>query len=515
MGESYRALIVLVGLSIPLFLWLRRRITWSVIDADDYKLRAGLWVGLTIVLFLAQSFWLYMLIVAVLLSTVGRRDSDPPGLYFFLLFLAPPFRSSIEGFAGIRQFLDLDHPRILCLVILLPYAVRLARSPDRVRLFKMTPDKFVFAYIALQLALLAPVTSTTNLARSVVALGIDIALPYYVFSRGLSDWRRLRDASAAFTAAAAVMALIAVFEFFKGWLLYGPLPGTLGVHWGYGHYQVRAGGLRASVSAGHSIVLGYIMMVALGLHLTLKPSYPSARSWFSVLLLLGAGLLAAGSRGPWIGTAVLLTVFAAAGPGAMSRIGKGLVGALVLSPVVAFSPMGPKILGLLPFIGNYDEGSVDYRQQLFNISWDVLMLNPVLGSPYYLANTAMEELRQGEGIIDMVNSYLNIGLSTGFVGLALFAGIFLPNAYRLWKLVAPKAEMASEIRLTGRALLATIVGILVTIATVSGDLTVALVYWCIAGMATAFLRLVATHQQETSQMPQPVRAFWQGNIGRP
>ena len=75
--------------------------------------------------------------------------------------------------------------------------------------------------------------------------------------------------------------------------------------------------------------------------------------------------------------------------------------------------------------------------------------------------------------------------------------------------------MANEIRVTGRALLATIVGILVTIATVSGDLTVALVYWCIAGMATAFLRLVANHQQETSQMSQPIRAFPYGNTGRP
>ena len=378
MGESYRALIVLVGLSIPLFLWLRARITWSVIDPKDYKLRAGLWVGLTIVLFLAQSFWLYILILALLLATVGRRDSDPPGLYFFLLFLAPPFRSSIEGFAGIRQFLDLDHLRILCLVILLPHAVRLARSADRVRLFKLAPDKFVFAYLALQLAILTPVTSTTNLARSAVALGIDVAIPYYVFSRGLSDWRRLRDASAAFTAAGAVMALIAVFEFFKGWLLYGPLPGALGVHWGYGHYQVRDGGLRASVSAGHSIVFGYIMMVALGLHLTLKPSYPSARAWYSVLFLLGAGL-----SGRWIARTMDRHCGAADGVrrrrmGAVPRIGKGLVAALVVSPVVVFSPLGPKIVGLLPFIGSYDEGSVDYRQQLFNISWDVLMLNPIL-----------------------------------------------------------------------------------------------------------------------------------------
>ena len=119
----------------------------------------------------------------------------------------------------------------------------------------------------------------------------------------------------------------------------------------------------------------------------------------------------------------------------------------------------------------------------------------------------MEELRQGEGIIDMVNSYLSIGLSTGFVGLGLFAGIFLPNAFRLWRLVARKADMANEIRVTGRALLATIVGILVTIATVSGDLTVALVYWCIVGMATAFLRLVTSHQQEASQLPQPFRAL--------
>ena len=51
MGETDRALVVLVGLSIPFFIWLRAKITWSVIDPVDYKLRAGLWVALMIVLF--------------------------------------------------------------------------------------------------------------------------------------------------------------------------------------------------------------------------------------------------------------------------------------------------------------------------------------------------------------------------------------------------------------------------------------------------------------------------------
>ena len=37
----------------------------------------------------------------------------------------------------------------------------------------------------------------------------------------------------------------------------------------------------------------------------------------------------------------------------------------------------------------------------------------------------METMRQGEGIIDIVNSYLQVALETGLVGLGFFLLIFI------------------------------------------------------------------------------------------
>ncbi len=500
MSESYRALVVIMGLSIPLLLALRGSVTWQAIDPADYRRRSVLWVVLTLLLFLSHGFWIYALGTALIVWAAGRRDTNPLGLFFFLLFLAPPFRSVIEGFGGIGKFIDLDQLRLLSILVLLPFAVRLSLG-GAVRIFRMPPDKYVLGYITLQLVVLAPTTSGTNVIRSVVLLLLDVALPYYVFSRGLTDSRRLRDAFAAYTCAAALMSSVAVFEVLKGWLLYSSVPDALGLAWGYGHYQVRAGALRGVASAGHSIVLGYIVMVALGLHLSMRSAYPSSRSWWAMLLLLAAGIAASGSRGPWVGTVALLGVATLAGPGAGNRTRSALLALLVILPILALSPWGEKLFALMPFVGNYDEGSVDYRRELFSASWEVFKLNPLLGTPYFLMNSTMEGMRQGEGIIDLVNSYLIIGLSTGLVGLGLFAGIFFPSLFRLWSRLNSRLGLDEDTVNCVRALIATLVGVLVTIATVSGDLAVALIYWCLAGAAAAVLQLTAGQCPDAAQTP--------------
>ncbi len=116
MSESYRALVVIMGLSIPLLLALRGSVTWQAMDPADYRRRSVLWVVLTLLLFLSHGFWIYALGTALIVWAAGRRDTNPLGLFFFLLFLAPPFRSVIEGFGGIGKFIDLDQLRLLSIL---------------------------------------------------------------------------------------------------------------------------------------------------------------------------------------------------------------------------------------------------------------------------------------------------------------------------------------------------------------------------------------------------------------
>jgi hypothetical protein len=489
MAENYRALVTLLVLALPTLWFVRKLLTPSQVISDaDFNVRATLWVVLTAVLFLVQSFWLFMLIAAAALLTYGRKDRNPLGLYVFILFLAPPFQSAIQGFAGINYFIAVDYLRLLSFVLLLPTAARLISNPTTPKPFRLPADKYVLGYLALLLAIQVPLTSMTDLGRSGLMHFIDTVLPYYVFSRGLGfDLKRLRDIAASFAAAGAILAVVAVFEYLKGWLLFSSLPNFLDVRWAYGHYMARDGGLRATVSLGHSIVLGYVLTVALGLNLMLRDAYRSARLWQLACITLGIGLLASLSRGPWVGAAALILVYVVIGPGAPRRIGQ-LAGILVLLlPLLTTTSVGQRLLSYLPFIGDVDAVSVTYRQLLFDVSWTVLMQNPILGSPYYFANTSMEQLRQGEGIIDMVNSYLGVAMVSGFVGLALFIAPFLSCLVGLARHLFNHPTKQGDDYSAGKALLASLVSVLIIIATTSSINVVPVVYWCLVGICASYL----------------------------
>ncbi|HEX2542193.1 MAG TPA: O-antigen ligase family protein [Caldimonas sp.] len=490
MTENFRAYIAILVLVVPAFLLLRVPLTAHLIAPADYRRRALLWLLITSFLFLSYNFWLFLLLAAISIVVAARKDSDPLGLYFFVLLAAPPFQSAISGFAGINRFLDLDHLRLLSLVVLLPVSLKLLTRPDTPGLFRLPTDKYVFGYLALVLALQAPTTTSTDVLRMILSTVIDAVLPYYAFSRGLPNLHRMRHCFASYVGIGVVVAVIGLFETTKGWLLYSALPNFLDVRWGYGGYMARGDSLRASVSTGHSIVLGYVLTVALGLNLALRSWFPTNRSWWIVTLLLCAGIGASFSRGPWVGAAAMLMVALLMGPSPVARLGKVGALAVVVLPALMFTPFGPKIISLLPFVGDYDAGSVDYRQQLFNVSWQVLMQNPMLGSPYYMYDAAMQELRQGEGIIDMVNTYMGIALASGFVGLVLFCSVFGSTAIRMFAYLVASTDRSSEDHAVGRALLATLAGILTTIATVGSVNAVPVVYWCVAGACAAYVRFM-------------------------
>jgi len=56
----------------------------------------------------------------------------------------------------------------------------------------------------------------------------------------------------------------------------------------------------------------------------------------------------------------------------------------------------------------------------------------------------------------------------------------------------------------GKALLATLVGILLIIATASSINAIPVVYWCVVGMCAAYLRFASVPQQTTAAQA-PVR----------
>ena len=511
MPEHLRALVVILVLASAVFVLAKAPACAVACTPGDFERRRNLWFGITLAAFLAHNFWIFIVVAAALLLLSARREPNALAMYFFVLFAVPAIGAEITGLGLIDHFFSIDYIRLLALAVLLPAFVSLCKQPDVEPFGRTLPDKLILAFVVLVLVLQLLHASFTNALRIGVFYSfIDFFLPYYVASRGLKNLQGFRDALMAFAIAALVLAAIGAFEFVKLWLLYTPVEHALGVTWGLAIYLPRGDQLRALGSTGQPIALGYVMAVAAGLFLFLRKSVPNPVVWGAGMLLLMAGLVAAMSRGPWVGAAAMFLVFIATGPSAVLRFAKiGLLGAIVLPALLAL-PAGRVIVDYLPFVGTVDAGGITYRELLFEISIEVIKQNPFFGASDVMNLSVMQQLKQGQGIIDIVNTYLGVALETGVVGLSLFAGFFIAVVTGIVSSMRNLPDRNDELYLLGQALLATLLGILVIIFTVSSISLIPVIYWSVAGVGVAYARMHAGERAAEPAVPAP-----HGNVVQP
>jgi len=500
MPEHFRALIVILFLASVVFLMARRPAT-DLIPLSDYKRRRNLWFLLTVLAFVSHSFWLYLGAGAVILLLAGRREHNPMALFYMLLFLIPPASVQVPGFGVVNYLVDLNHIRLLTLCVLLPAALQLRRQADTLRFGRTWADRLLAAGLLLMSVLYLRETTLTDTLRQALYLYVDVFLPYYVASRGLRQISDFKDTLLAFVLTAFVMALIAVAEYVRHWLLYSALIDAMGVPWSMSGYLSRGGALRASVTTGQAIALGYVMSVAIGLFLFVQGYVQRPLHRAMGALLLAAGLFAPLSRGPWIGVVVIVVVFIAMGKGAVRRLALlGAAGMLAL-PLLTVVPGGDKVLDLLPYIGNIEKENITYRERLMDNSWIVIQRNPLFGSFDFRNTPEMQSMIQGEGIIDIVNTYINLALRIGLVGLALFVGFFACVVLGIRKTLRTFTDRDDPYRELGRVLLATLLGILVTIFTVSSITVIPVIYWSVGGLGIAYIQMVRRLGQADATQP--------------
>ncbi|MDB5995402.1 MAG: ligase [Pseudomonas sp.] len=488
MPEHIRALVVILVLAGVVFA-MARQPAMDLIRYNDFTRRRNLWFALTIVAFFSYSFWVYAAVAIVVLTLARKRERNPIALFFMLLFLIPPVSAQIPGFGVMNYFFDFNHVRLLALFILLPAFFALRRRADTVSFGRTWPDKLLAANLILTSLLLLRQTTVSDTLRQTMYLFTDVFLPYYVASRALKNISDFKDALLAFVLAAMVLSLIGIFEFVRSWLLYSALISALGMHWEMSSYLSRGGSLRASVTTGQAIALGLVISVAIGFYLFLQESVRSKLQRRLGALLLAGGLFAPLSRGPWIGAASMLMVYIASGRNAIKRLMLlGLLAVLAL-PLLAVVPGGQKVLDLLPFIGTVEVENITYRQRLIDNSLIVIQRNPWLGSFDYRNTPEMQSMIQGEGIIDIVNTYIGIALSFGLIGLTFFVAFFITVLVGIRKGMRSFPNKDDEMRRLGRALFATLAGILVTIFTVSSITVIPVVYWSVAGLCVAYAQM--------------------------
>lgn len=499
MPEYLRTLIVILLIASFTFIFAKKALT-PLILKERFNQWRNAWLAITLIAFLSHNFWIYIVTGGLFITFMAKREPNKMALFFVLLFAVPSVGSDVTGLGVINYFIEINYLRLLSLIILFPAFISLLASPNTLKFGKNLPDKLILLYLILTISLEIRSTTITDSLRQALYAFTDVFLPYYVASRALKQFEHLKEAFSGFVLASFLVAAIGCFEFMKGWLLYNPLSYIWDIHFDIGSYLMRGSNLRALASLGQPIVLGYVLVVALGFYLFLWPLIKgNAIKRFGLVLLL-SGLIATLSRGPWVGAAVLLIIFIATGPNAIKRLGMLGISVIIAIPLVSITPGGEKIINLLPFIGNIEKGNIDYREKLLDNSIIIIKRNPFFGSVNYRETPEMQEMIQGQGIIDIVNTYLQVSLNYGLIGLGLFMGFFLMVLSGLHQCKKRILDKTSESYLLGRSLIATLTAVLVIIFTVSSIVAIPIIYWSLAGMGVAYISIVQRTQEsaETS-----------------
>ncbi|MET0209248.1 MAG: hypothetical protein ABW220_09395 [Burkholderiaceae bacterium] len=513
MVTNLKALVVVLLLAGITF-HLAKPLALRFMNEELFARRRNLWLMLTVAAFASPSFWIFVPIAAILIVAAGRHEPNPAALFVLAVTAVPPVTLAIPTI-GIGSLFDLSHQRVLSLALLAPLAARVwgkPRQPEHAGALRAI-DFGVVAYIVLQMLVMLPYDSVTNILRRGLHFVLDYGIVYYVLSRVVTTRAAMFETMACIVLSCAVLAPLSVFETLRSWLLYQ----GLGELWGKPDpfaWLFRGDSLRAQTSIGHSITFGYHMAIGFCMTFALARALASTKTSWVVGAWMWVGLIAAYSRGPWMAAAMAAVVVTALAPGGAANLKRLLMFTMVAGGALLMSPWGDAILDVLPFVGSVDAQNVAYRQQLATTSWNLIMKNPLFGDPLVLRD--MESLRQGQGIIDLVNSYASVALFNGLVGLALFMTPLLVASFAAWRISQARRTTDPADTLLGAALVASMMATLLYIATSGFDWML----WGLLGLTTAYVgfdRRAITPVAPITPAAQPAsrsRALMQGRPHR-
>jgi O-antigen ligase len=501
MALSFKEMIVVCLIAAAIFR-LAKPIALRFCTQEDFSRRRNAWFVLTAASFLSPTFWIFALIAVPVLIIVGRKDSNPGAVYLFLLSVIPPIGFPLP-MVGISKLFDIDIYILLAIFVMMPAALRMRRSEQH-QVFRRlrTMDALILSYGILTAffylqpeissGVLSPFTFTDAVRRAFVFF-IETYIPYWAISRSILSRQVLVEDLAAFTLACALMAGVAIFESSSHWLLFGELAERWGQPQSFSLYYWRGDSLRAMASAGHPLALGYLLEIALGFWLYLQSHSIPMRHRIGVILLLCLGLFMTYSRGPWLSACCIFLVYYLLMPRAWSRRFKAGTIAAIVAVVISFTPLGDKIVKALPFFGDSPEdASVVYRHRLFDRTWQIIQESPLLGDQQSLLK--LQDLRQGEGIIDVINTYSNVLLGSGFLGLSLFLGFILLGAVNAWALSRRMALVDADFSMMGACVVACIAGTILMMIDGSFGSGLERMIYVLAAIASGYAYLARSRQ---------------------
>lgn len=457
-------------------------------NKNELKQYRTLWLFLTVFSILAPGVWIFFLGVLIMGNRM-MKQFDETGricLYIIACFTVPKIWQYMPGVGPINKLVKIDITIVAGLVFLAPIFKSSMRSAG---LFRMSTDKFILGYFLLMFFLNMRTNTATDAMRHLINQTLAIMLPYFVISRNLKTLRDHHRVIGAILFAFSIMAFISIFEAVLKSFVYTVLKFKYRlISPRAARGAMRAGFMRAQGITGSPITLGILMTCLLGIVLYLAPKLKDDFKKKLSVPIVSAALLFTFARGSWAGGILLAGLMTLKNKGSMKKFFKtfaivfGLI--MVLSQTVFIS----NLQELIPALGEEEpekNDTFDYRNRLLDASIIVVKQSPLFGNPRYILHPEMQAMMQGQGIIDIVNSYLNIALPYGLVTLFLFLMCFLPNMYSCYRRAGKLPDKFDDIRRYNYMIVFTMASLMLMIYNMSMINYVPTVLWLYVAMLTA------------------------------
>lgn len=349
------------------------------------------------------------------------------------------------------------------------------------------------------------------MVRTTLQLLLQYGLPYFAFSRAIAMSTKQSQLLLALLLATAVISVVAVFESVRSWLLYIEMTDYVGAdpHIMSGYTKQRGGMLRPGATWADSTSLSLFIGVMLTTLYALRREIGSQRLVWILAAILSAGLFITLARVGYL-TLVIGLVACCIYERRYGRLAM-LIGAVPLAGLglVALAAVYP-IIGSSIGLSGDATGTANYREILNRDGLALWQNNWLIGVSLSEIFFKLEHLRQGEGIIDLVNQPLTILMRGGVV----FATLYYAMTFRLlWVLNARRRQMDDQTRAVACAAFAGILALtagLLTTSYLRNEATFIILLGIGAGTA---VRRVAKQSQPPADLATPETDTGFGLVG--
>lgn len=372
------------------------------------------------IIFPHAPFFQFVLLGLFLVTTRDRQDAACRFVLLALLMPGVTWRISLGGsYLG-----DITTIPVLAIALFIKCVSKPDRDAAPIRGVTVE-DVFVIAFYLITWIGGGRLPSVSEVLRGGVDQAMVLIVPYFALRQSIRSSEEFMRVITCIAVACGILSLFAVYEAANGWTLFGAYRGVSDVAGINRSLVSRGGAMRAAVTMSGALMLSVVLLM--GFIATFYSRRYVRKTWMltgwgTVIFL---GIVMTQSRGNLALLPVAVGIFAVLRRRWGLVAGIGIGGPAVLGLLYALSSVSPKIAAFL-HVGEGAQNSglgaevYDYRQLLLSRGMEVAASHRLTGAALKNVVQQMSDITQGQGIVDLVNTYLTIYLVSGLMGFVTF-----------------------------------------------------------------------------------------------